>query len=900
MRAVVEKMFWFVVRLILRLRYRVRVDGLEQLRALTGPVLVLPNHPCYIDPPTVLSHLYRAVQVPLRPLVYSGTYHVPFLLPMMKLIRAFEVPDLSAQSQSAAAQAQQLIDTVVEGIEGGNSFIIYPSGRLQRSNLEKIGSNRLVYEVVTRCPTVTVVLVRTRGLWGSLWGCARTGQTPDLTYSVLEALGWLLSGLFFFLPKRNVHLHVETLSRDSLPTESREAFNRRLEDWFNVDAPEVPEFIRYSRLFGSSEGSYQLATTKDIDVDAIGSKTIEQVNELVASFLKRDLSDHERLATTKLEELGLDSLDRMELALRIEQQFGFQSDAVVETLGSLWALADGKLVSIDSAEKTDPVPKNWFSSSASEIGQNTAGKSPWLLEDTVASAFVRRMIETPGVAATGDSMSGVLSRRRLLVAVTLMARRFAKIPENHVGVMLPASVAADIVFYAMHLAGKIPVMMNWTTGPSGLAHGIQVTGVRTVVSSSRLVDRLGITIEGAEYVFLEDVKKSIGKIEALGVLARTYVWPSSFLNSVPRQSERDTAVFLFTSGSESTPKTVPLTHLNLLTNIHDSLAVLEPDHTDSLLGFLPPFHSFGLTGNVLLPQLSGIRSVRYADPTDASGLVRLISTYKPSLLFTTPTFLGYILANAAGDELQSLRKIITGAEACPEATHVLCKQKAAKAIILEGYGITECSPVVSANRIDKNKHGSIGKLVDHVQAEIVNHETMEQVERGQTGMLLVRGDSIFDGYHAFDGPSPFVEFEGQQWYRTGDLVSADGDGYFQFQGRLKRFLKAGGEMVSLPALEVPFQKKFPSDENGPRVAVEGIQMQSGRMIVLFTTEELSFREAADLLLESGLRGVMRFDAVRRVDSIPVLGTGKTDYKTLRSEVEVMAKESMVTNPTEPV
>ncbi|MBT6918544.1 MAG: hypothetical protein HN985_02365, partial [Planctomycetaceae bacterium] len=155
MRAVVEKIFWFVVRLILRLRYRVRVDGLEQLRTLKGPVLVLPNHPGYIDPPTVLSHLYRAIHVPLRPLVYSGTYRVPFLLPLMKLIRAFEVPDLSAQSQSAAAQAQQLIDTVVEGIDEGNSFIIYPSGRLQRTNLEKIGSNRLVYEVVTRCPTVT-------------------------------------------------------------------------------------------------------------------------------------------------------------------------------------------------------------------------------------------------------------------------------------------------------------------------------------------------------------------------------------------------------------------------------------------------------------------------------------------------------------------------------------------------------------------------------------------------------------------------------------------------------------------------------------------------------------------------------------------------------------------------
>jgi long-chain-fatty-acid--[acyl-carrier-protein] ligase len=145
-----------------------------------------------------------------------------------------------------------------------------------------------------------------------------------------------------------------------------------------------------------------------------------------------------------------------------------------------------------------------------------------------------------------------------------------------------------------------------------------------------------------------------------------------------------------------------------------------------------------------------------------------------------------------------------------------------------------------------------------------------------------------------------VEFEGQQWYRTGDLVSADEDGYFQFQGRLKRFLKAGGEMVSLPALEVPFQKKFPADENGPRVAVEGVETPGGRMIVLFITEELSFREAADILLESGMRGVMRLDAVQRVDCIPVLGTGKTNYKTLRSQVEVMSEDDPVHKPTETV
>ena len=152
-------------------------------------------------------------------------------------------------------------------------------------------------------------------------------------------------------------------------------------------------------------------------------------------------------------------------------------------------------------------------------------------------------------------------------------------------------------------------------------------------------------------------------------------------------------------------------------------------------------------------------------------------------------------------------------------------------------------------------------------------------------MLLVRGASVFGGYHAYDGPSPFVELEGQQWYRTGDLVAVDDDGYLQFRGRLKRFLKAGGEMISLPAIEAPLQKKYPADENGPKVAVEGIETPDGRQIVLFTTQDTSLREAAEILLESGLRGVMRLDEVRKVDAIPVLGTGKTDYKTLRKWIE---------------
>ncbi len=232
-------------------------------------------------------------------------------------------------------------------------------------------------------------------------------------------------------------------------------------------------------------------------------------------------------------------------------------------------------------------------------------------------------------------------------------------------------------------------------------------------------------------------------------------------------------------------------------------------------------------------------------------------------------------------------KVASGGRPTPPLQHVRPQfsivrcQLAPEATILEGYGITECSPVVAANRLDKVKAGTIGRPVRGVEALVVDPESHVPVAPGETGMLLVRGPSIFKGYHRHAGPAPFVAAAGGSWYRTGDLVSADADGYLTFRGRLKRFLKAGGEMISLPALEEPFQKRYPPDEDGPRVAVEGIETPDGRHVVLFTTFDLPLRAAAEILVADGLRGVMRLDEVRRLDRIPVLGTGKTDYTTLR-------------------
>ncbi len=874
MKSWVNRVFWTFCRIVLGFRYRVRVTGADQLKALRGPTLVLPNHPAYIDPPLVSSHI--RLHKPLRPLVFSGTYRMRFMQPLMGMVDAFEVPDLSAHSRDAQTKTREMIDAVVGRLEAGDCMLIYPSGRLQRGNQEVVGAARAVHEIISRTPNLNIVLVRTRGVWGSMYSCAETGSTPKLGACVRKSFGWVLASLFFFLPRRQVTMQVEVVERASLPLDSREQFNAYLENWYNVDGGQEPQFVRYHHLFGPTEGNFGKAIgASNYDLKKIKPKTIGLVNGLIEAHLGRQLAPEDLKPETKLEQIGLDSLDRMDLALKIEHQFGFRSNTVSPTLGGLWALADGQL---SSGETKTIVPKGWWK-------PKTNREPPEISGATIADSFFIRATKQPGDVAVADAISGVLSYRRLLVGAELMSRRLSKFDEKHVGVMLPASVAADLVFFSLQLADKVPVMMNWTTGPSNLAHGVKVTGVKRILTSKKMVDRLGIEVAGADYVFLEDIKASIKKPEALLTLLTSFVSPSRFRRNSLNQKPDDIAVFLFTSGSESMPKTVPLTHRNLLVNADAGLDVLATDSSDRLLGFLPPFHSFGMTGNLVLPHLSGIPSIRYADPTDANGLVRTIAAYKPTMLFTTPTFLGYIMSACKGDELHSLRKLITGAEKCSDAIFQQCKQLAPNATILEGYGITECAPVVSANRIDGPRLGSVGKPVKNVDVCIVDIDTeTHPVAKGETGMLLVAGPSIFGGYYHHDGPSPFVEVAGKSWYKTGDLVAMDEEGFLHFKGRLKRFLKAGGEMISLPALEEPFSRAFPADENGPKVAIEGVETEDGRHIVLFTTVEISIQQASSLLLESGLRGVMRLDEVRRVESIPVLGTGKTDYKELRQLV----------------
>jgi long-chain-fatty-acid--[acyl-carrier-protein] ligase len=860
---------WGVTRLLLPLRYRLRVHGLDAVRRLPGPLLILPNHPGLVDPLLVLAGIWPALKP--RPMLYEGNFR-GLLRPVMRLLNAVRVPDLGQASVNARERARQAVAGVIEGMRKGENLILWPAGHIEHDGAEHLGGARTLADVLQEVPEATPVLIRTRGVWGSMFSYARTGQHPRLGRRLLVGAGWILANLVFFAPRRRVDVTLEPIDRRELPDLRRETLNPWFEARYNPDGPEKPTYVPYHFLFGPR--TYEFPAVGGLagaDPARVKPETREAVAHIVADKLGRPLTEGEQNPETTFDQLGLDSLDGMEVTLRVEQQFGFSGDQLPENLGQLWALAEG----LAERRPVKPPPPEWF--------QPPSDTGPLAITgSTLLEAFVNRVLATPRDVAVADDLSGVLTYEKLLVGATVLAPRLAGIPAANVGLMLPASVACDVSFFALHLAGKLPVVLNWTTGPANLAHAARTMGLTHVVTSQAFIDRTGVAVEGTQYLFLESLRKDIGTFEKLRALVGVRWAPGRVRGRVPPADPDRPALVLFTSGSEKAPKAVPLTHRNLLTNQQSSIEFFGLRRTDSLLGFLPAFHSFGMSVTGLMPVLGGMRVVRHPDPTDAGGLARKVAGYRPTLLAGTPTFVSYILDRAGPGDLDSLRLVIVGAEKCPDVVRERCARAAPRAEVIEGYGITECSPVVSGNRVGANKPGTLGQPLPGVEVMVVDLDSGEPLPPGRRGMLWVSGPLLFPGYLGYDGESPFRERDGKRWYVTGDLASIDEDGFIHFGGRLKRFLKAGGEMISLPALEEPFARRWPPTEEGPRAAVEGVENDSGRRIVLFTTEPVGAQEANRILEEEGFRGVMRLTEVRRLERIPVLGTGKTDYKALRA------------------
>ncbi len=861
-----------LIRGMLALRYRIRVSGLDVVRARgTRGILFLPNHPALIEPVILAATLQPHFRA--RVLGDEEQLNRPVVRSLARRIDALPIPSLTQSGVQSAAEVRHVIDRCAAALREGDNLILYPAGRVYRSRQEAIGANSAVERILQTLPEVRVVLVRSTGFWGSAFSWAQ-GPRPRIESVWRRGLGRLLVNGVFFGPRR--HIHIALAEPDDLPRQGdRLRINRALEAFYNEDAPPAT-YVPYTWW---DRGGPRVLAEPASGSAACGDVTVSPVlRKQVLAFLRErtGVTDiREEMSLTR--DLGMDSLAGAELMTWLDTEYGqaeLPMDAL-QTVADVLLAAQGEAVYVGEEEAAH-APSGWLTR------RPVLRCTGQLAEGTITQAFLDRARCAPGRAVVADSLSGVKTYRDMVLAIGLLQRELKRVPGPYLGIMLPASAGVAILYLAALFAGKIPVMVNWTLGKRNLAHALDSLDVTCVLTARSLLTKLG-----GQGVDLGDIRDRFLCVEDLR--CRFSPWDKLKAKIASYGSWRDlaqaeppeTAAVLFTSGSEHVPKAVPLTHRNILTNVRDAFDCLTLTEHDCLLGILPPFHSFGLTVSLVLPLCLGVRIFYYPNPMHGGVLGGLVAAYQLTVLVGTPTFLNGIVRATSSRRLQSLRLVVSGAEKCPTRVYDLLAERCPRVKVLEGYGVTECAPVVSVNRQWQIRHGTIGKPMAAVEHAIVNVESTRRVALGTPGLLLVRGASVFGGYLNYDGPSPFRNFEGQRWYCTGDLVSEDEEGVLTFCGRLQRFIKVGGEMISLPAIENVLQQHFVDPEaEGPILAVVATPTEENPDIVLLSTVEISREVANQTLRAAGLSGLHFIRMTCTIESLPLLGTGKIDYQAL--------------------
>lgn len=488
-----------------------------------------------------------------------------------------------------------------------------------------------------------------------------------------------------------------------------------------------------------------------------------------------------------------------------------------------------------------------------------------ILDQVIATARDRGL----STVALEDPVAGSLTYGKLLTGTAVLARKISQLTdgEDTIGLMLPNANGSAVTFLAAMSAGKVPAMLNFTAGQENILSACRAAKVTTVFSSRAFVKqaRLEQLIEGlsehVRFVWLDELRGEISLLDKLrGLVQRS--------RPLVKQRADDTAVVLFTSGSEGKPKGVVLTHKNILANATQAAARIDFTPADKVFNVLPMFHSFGLTAGTILPLISGVPVYLYPSPLHYRIVPELIYSSNATILFGTDTFLNGYARTAHAYDFRSLRYCFAGAEPVKPTTRETYMEKFGLRV-LEGYGVTEAAPVIALNTPMFNRPGTVGQLMPGIDTRL---EPVAGVDTG--GRLYVSGPNVMVGYLKEDNPG-VVEPLVDGWHDTGDIVEIDADGYVIIKGRAKRFAKIGGEMVSLAAVEALAGQIWPEHLS----AVAAVKDErKGEKLVLVTenpdADRAAFIKAAK---ENGAQDLMIPAEIRVVDKVPVLGTGKLDF-----------------------
>ena len=510
------------------------------------------------------------------------------------------------------------------------------------------------------------------------------------------------------------------------------------------------------------------------------------------------------------------------------------------------------------------------------------------IDQTLFSALVEaKAIRDTGKGAVEDPLAGKLSYGKLILGAQVLGAELEQYaPEGRaLGVMLPNANGVAVTFFALQSIGRVAAMINFTSGAVNVIAACRAAEVKVVLTSRAFVDKaklgdLVAKLEGAglEIVHLEDVRARIGWKQKLAGLRQ---------GGTPRSVRRpnDPAVILFTSGSEGTPKGVVLSHRNILANTWQCLARVAANGDDKVFNVLPVFHSFGLTGGLMMPLVGGIPVYLYPSPLHYRIVPELVYGSNATIMFGTDTFLNGYARVAHPYDFHNVRLIMAGAEAVKDRTRATYMDKFGVRI-LEGYGVTETAPVLAMNTPLANRAGTVGRLSPLMEARL---DPVPGISEG--GRLSVRGPNVMLGYYRAEAPG-VLEPPAGGWHDTGDIVTIDRDGYIRIKGRAKRFAKIAGEMVSLSAVEALAAEIWPGALS---IVVAIPDPRKGERLVLMTQEEGATRDA--ISRHARLKGMTELAVPSEIiagASIPLLGSGKPDYVAAQAAVRERVQSGVET------
>jgi acyl-[acyl-carrier-protein]-phospholipid O-acyltransferase / long-chain-fatty-acid--[acyl-carrier-protein] ligase len=548
-------------------------------------------------------------------------------------------------------------------------------------------------------------------------------------------------------------------------------------------------------------------------------------------------------------------------------------------------------VSLGKALASDAAPPTVRSAVQELHTEGYAQHRQWL--KPLHRALVRTARRHPFAFAMADPRVRRLRYGGVLIKSIFLARRLRRVWEGQkmVGLLLPPSVPGALVNYAASLLGKVPVNLNYTSSTESIASAAQQCDLKTIITSQMFLEKAKIELpHGPRTVLIEEIFTQPRIAEKLAAIALAFLVPVALLERALGQQEKvgldDLATIIFSSGSTGEPKGVMLSHFNISANIEQMAQVFPLRRSDKILGILPFFHSFGFTVTLWLPAVVGIGVVFYPNPLDAKMIGTLVRQYAVTFMVATPTFLQTYARRVAPEDFGSLRFVLAGAEKLPERISLLFEDTFGIRP-LEGYGATECSPVVAVNVRDFRaagfrqvgyRRGKIGRPLPGISVKISDPDSRVELPLGDAGLLEVRGPNVMQGY--LDRPDRTEEVLHDGWYNTGDLATLDEEGFLAIADRLSRFSKIGGEMV--PHLKVEDVLHELSDSKEQRFVVTSLpdEKKGERLVVLHVLDDAQLQKTLARLAEASIPPLWkpRSQQFARVEQLPYLGTGKLDLR----------------------